>query len=315
MNIESVLTALLAAAVLSSMPLMLAAVGESIGEQSGILNLGVEGTMLIGAFIAFRVSIQYGSIAPGLAAGAIAGAAVGLSFGVLATIARADQVVLGLGLTLAGAGMTGFLFRESYGSDQPLLDFGMSRPFEGFGDAVPVVGPALLDQRWFVYVAWITVVVGHVALGRTRWGLKVRAAGASPFALEAIGESVAGTRIAASTVAGMLTALGGASLALVELGFFTPGLTSGAGFLAIALAMLGRLSPLRVALGSLLFGLLTGLDTGLQIARVNVQPEFSQIAPYLGIVIALVVLGRRGRLPAALGLPYGLNRARGVIKS
>ncbi len=314
MNVETVLTALLAAAVLSSMPLMLAAVGESIGEQSGILNLGVEGTMLIGAFVAFRVAIQYESMMPGLIAGSLAGATIGLIFGILATVTRADQVVLGLGLTLAGSGATGFLFREAYGSDQPLLDFGMSRPFAGVGDVVPVIGPALLDQRWFVYVAWVLVAGSHVALGRTRWGLNVRAAGTSPFALAAVGHSVSRTRIGASIVAGLLTGLGGASLALVELGFFTPGMTSGAGFLAIALAMLGRLSPLRVALGSLLFGLLTGLDTGLQIARVDLQPEFSRMAPYLGIVVALVVLGQRGRLPAALGVPYGRVRLRGGTK-
>lgn len=305
MNVETVITVLLAAAVLSSMPLMLAAVGESIGEKAGLLNLGVEGTMLIGAFVAFQIASRAGNMTTGLAAGAIAGGAVGLAFGVLATIARADQVVLGLGLTLAGSGLTGFLFRESYGSDQPLLSFGMARPFRGAADSLPVVGPALLDQRWFVYVAWIVVAGCHVVLHHTRWGLKVRAAGESPFALEAIGEPVTPIRIGASTVAGTLTGLGGASLALVELGFFTPGLTSGVGFLAIALAMLGRLSPLRIALCSLLFGVLTGLDTGLQIAGVDVRPEFSRMAPYLGVVAALVIVGRRGRLPAALGLPYG----------
>lgn len=304
MNMESVLTALLAAAILSAMPLMLAAVGESIGERAGVLNLGVEGTMLLGAFVAFQVAMRQGNVTTGLLAGAAAGAAIGAAFGVLATVCRADQVVLGLGLTLAGAGISGFLFREAYGSDQPLLDAGMSRPFAGLGDALPIVGPAVFGQRWFVYVAWLLVVGCHLALHRSRWGLKVRAAGVSPFALEAVGGSVTTIRIGASTAAGTLAALGGASLALVELGFFTPGLTSGAGFLAIALAMLGRLSPLRVAVASLLFGVLTGLDTGLQIADVDVQPEFTRMAPYLGIVVALVAIGRRSRLPAALGLPY-----------
>lgn len=308
MTIESVLTALLAAAILSSMPLMLAAVGESVGEQAGVLNLGVEGTMLLSAFVAFRVALHYGNMTTGLVAGAVAGVAIGGAFGTLATVARADQVVLGLGLALAGAGLSGFLFRETFGSDQPLLSVGMSRPFAALGDAFPIIGPALLGQRWFVYVAWLLVVSCHLVLHRSRWGLKVRAAGTSPFALEAVGESVTRTRIGAATVAGGFAGLGGASLALVELGFFTPGLTSGAGFLAIALAMLGRLSPLRVAVASLLFGILTGLDTGLQIAGVDVQPEFTRMAPYLGIVIALVAIGRRGRLPAALGLPYRSGR-------
>ena len=310
MNAEAVLTALLAAAILSSMPLMLAAVGESIGEQAGVLNLGVEGTMLLGAFVAFRVVMQQGNVPVGLLAGAVTGAVIGVAFGTLATVARADQVVLGLGLTLAGAGMSGFLFREAFGSDQPLLDAGMSRPFAGLGTAIPIVGPAVLGQRWFVYVAWLMVISCHLGLYRSRWGLRIRAAGASPFALAAVGESVTRTRIGAATLAGAFAGLGGAALAVVELGFFTPGFTSGAGFLAIALAMLGRLSPLRVAVASLLFGILTGLDTGLQIAGVDVQPEFTRMAPYLGIVIALVVVGRRGRLPAALGLPYASSPSR-----
>ncbi len=310
MNTEAVLTALLAAAILSATPLMLAAVGESIGERAGVLNLGVEGTMLLGAFVAFQVAMSRGNVTIGLLAGAAAGTAIGAVFGVLATVCRADQVVLGLGLTLTGAGISGFLFREAYGSDQPLLDAGMSRPFAGLGDALPILGPAVLGQRWFVYVAWLLAVVCHLALHRSRWGLKVRAAGDSPFALEAVGSSVTSIRIGASTVAGTLAGLGGASLALVELGFFTPGLTSGAGFLAIALAMLGRLSPLCVAAASLQFGVLTGLDTGLQIANVDVQPEFTRMAPYLGSVVALVVVGRRSRLPAALGLPYGAAPAR-----
>ena len=310
MNVEAVLTALLTAAILSSMPLMLAAVGESIGEQAGVLNLGVEGTMLVGGFVAFRVAMLQGNVPAGLLAGAVSGAAIGMAFGTLATVARADQVVLGLGLALAGAGMSGFLFREAFGSDQPLLDSGMSRPFASLGTTLPIVGPAIFGQRWFVYVAWLLVIGCHAALYRCRWGLKVRAAGASPFALAAAGESVTRTRIGAATVAGAFAGLGGASLALVELGFFAPGFTSGAGFLAIALAMLGRLHPLRVAGASLLFGVLTGLDTGLQISGVDVQPEFTRMAPFLGIVLALLVIGRRGRLPAALGVPYGSRPAR-----
>ncbi len=311
MNVESLLTALLTAAILTSMPLMLAAVGESISERSGLLNLGIEGTMLTGAFAAFWATLESGSHLTGLAAGVATGVVIGAGFGALATFGKADQVVLGLGLTLAGAGGTAFLFREVFGSTQPLLSGGFGRPLAGSMDWLPVVGPALTGQRWVVYAAWVVVLAAHLLLARSMFGLRTRAAGEAPLGLEAAGGSVTQARIAAATIGGAMYGLGGAALAIVELGFFTPGVTGGMGFLAIALAMLGRLSPLRVAGLALLFGLLTGLDSGLQVAGVNVRPEFLQMAPYAGMVMALVLLGRRSRLPAALGRPYhGLEARR-----
>ena len=301
---ETILTALLASTILSSVPLMLAAVGESVGEQAGVLNLGVEGTMALSGFAGFWVTLRLDNAIIGLLSGALAGVAVGATFGLLATVGRANQVVLGLGLTLAGTGASGFLFREAFGTDQPLLPDGVGRPLAGFGDWLPVVGPAIADQRWFVFVAWIGVMAVSVWFRRSRAGLKIRAAGESPLALDAVGGDVTRTRLQASVVAGMLTGLGGASLVIVELGFFTPGVTAGSGFLAIALAMLGGSSPPRVALLALAFGALTGLDSGLQVARIDAPTELLQLLPYLGILFALVAIGRGHRLPSALGQPY-----------
>lgn len=301
---ETILTALLASTILSSVPLMLAAVGESVGEQAGVLNLGVEGTMALSGFAGFWVTLRLDNAIIGLLSGALAGVAVGATFGLLATVGRANQVVLGLGLTLAGTGASGFLFREAFGTDQPLLPDGVGRPLSDLGDWLPVVGPAIADQRWFVFVAWIGVMAVSVWFRRSRAGLKIRAAGESPLALDAVGGDVTRTRLQASVVAGMLTGLGGASLVIVELGFFTPGVTAGSGFLAIALAMLGGSSPPRVALLALAFGALTGLDSGLQVARIDAPTELLQLLPYLGILFALVAIGRGHRLPSALGQPY-----------
>lgn len=301
---ETILTALLASTILSSVPLMLAAVGESVGEQAGVLNLGVEGTMALSGFAGFWTALRLDNAIIGLVSGALAGAAIGATFGLLATFGRANQVVLGLGLTLAGTGASGFLFREAFGSDQPLLVNGLGRPVAGFGEWLPVVGPAISDQRWFVFVAWIGVAFGSVWFRRSRAGLRIRAAGESPLALDAVGGDVTRTRIEASAVAGMLTGLGGASLVIVELGFFTPGVTAGSGFLAIALAMLGGSSPPRVALLALAFGALTGVDSGLQVAGVDAPTELLQLLPYLGILLALITIGRGHRLPSALGQPY-----------
>lgn len=283
---------------------MLAAIGESIGEQAGVLNLGVEGTMALSGFVGFWTSLRLDNAIIGLVSGALAGAAIGAMFGLLATFGRANQVILGLGLTLAGTGTSGFLFREAFGSDQPLLANGLGRPLAGFGEWLPVVGPAVADQRWFVFAAWIGVALVSVWFRRSRAGLRMRAAGESPWALDAVGGDVTRTRIEASATAGMLTGLGGSSLVIAELGFFTPGVTAGSGFLAIALAMLGGSSPLRVALLALAFGALSGLDSGLQVAGVDAPTELLQLLPYLGILLALIAIGRRHRLPSALGQPY-----------
>lgn len=310
MSTEAILTVLLASTVLSATPLMLAAVGESLGEQSGVLNLGVEGSLALSGFVGFWAALRSENAIAGLVAGALTGLVLGTAFGALSAYGRANQVVLGLGLTLAGTGASGFLFREAFGSDQPLLENVPGRPFEGFVDWLPVIGPAIAGQRWPVFVAWVGVAVVTLWFRRSKSGLRIRAAGASPLALDAIGISVAKTRIQASSLAGVLTGLGGASLAIVELGFFTPGVTAGSGFLAIALAMLGALSPARVALLALAFGALTGLDSGLQVAGVNAPTELLQAIPYIGILLALVLFGRRHRLPPALGQPYPAGDSR-----
>ncbi|MEJ7902376.1 MAG: ABC transporter permease, partial [Thermomicrobiales bacterium] len=261
MNVEVLLTALVSAAILSSTPLLLAAVGEAISERSGLLNLGIEGVMLVSSLAAFWLTFETGSGAFGLLGGGVLGLLIGVAFGLLATVGKADQVVLGLGMTLAGAGGSAFVFRELYGSDQPLLAQGLGRPFEGLLGWLPVIGPAVADQRWFIYASWALVVAAHLLITRTRLGLRIRAAGEFPLGLEAVGGSVVRVRIAAAAIGGLFSGLGGASLSVAELGFFIPGVTAGAGFLAVALAILGRWSPLRVLGLTLIFGLLTGLDT------------------------------------------------------
>lgn len=294
---------LLMTAVLAAVPLMLAAIGEGIGQRGGMLNLGVEGVMLAGALAAFVVVETTGSFLLGLLAGAAAGGGIGLSFGLLATRFTANQVVLGLGIALAGQGLTGFLFRERYGLTQPLLDRGMARPFDAL-DGIPLIGPMLFGQKWFVYVAWIAVLAAAVILRRTRAGLVLTAAGDAPFSVEAAGIDVGRVRIAAATAGQALGGLGGAALAIVEVGFFSPGFTVGMGFIAIALAMLGRQDPVRIAVLALVFGLLRGLGTAIQLTDLHIRSEFLEMIPYLGVILLVIVLGRRAQLPAALGLAY-----------
>ncbi len=299
----TVVETLLMAAVLAAVPLMLAAIGEGIGQRAGLLNLGVEGVMLSGALAAFVTVETTGSFLLGLGAGAIAGGAIGLVFGVLSTRFGANQIVLGLGVALAGQGVTGFLFRERYGLSQPLLERGMSRPFNAL-DGVPLVGPMLFGQKWFVYVAWVGVVLIALALRRSRAGLVLRAAGDAPFSVEAAGVDVGRVRTLAATAGQALGGLGGAALAIVEVGFFTPEFTVGIGFIAIALAMLGRQDPVRIAVLALVFGLLRGLGTAIQLTDLHIRSEFLEMIPYVGVIALVIALGRRAQLPAALGLAY-----------
>jgi simple sugar transport system permease protein len=308
MNLEMVMTALLAAALLSAVPLALASVGEAVGERAGLLNLGTEGVMLLGAFAGFWVSLKSESLGLGLMVGAAIGLISGVTFGLIAVIAGADQVLLGLGFTLAGGGLTAFLFREAFGAHQPLLSGPMGRPMGGIAGSIPVVGPALLGQPWFFYVAWL--IVGGVALMLrvTMFGLRVRAVGDAPDAVDTLGIGVRATRVYAAMCAGTLAGLAGASVSLMELGFFQPYVTHGTGFIAIALAMLGRWNPWRIALMAVLFGALRGLGSGLQLIDVRVQPDLVQLLPYVGVVVALVVTSRGISLPPALGVTWTRRR-------
>nr|MBA2277033.1 ABC transporter permease [Chloroflexia bacterium] len=239
MNVEAVLTALLASALIAAVPLTLAAVGEAIGERAGVLNLGLEGILLLAGFAAFWTALRSGQVILGLLAGLLLGAVVGAAFGWCVVRAQADQVVLGLALTLVGAGLSGFLYREAFGSEQPLLGETLGRPLAGTLEIVPVVGPAIFDQKWIVYVTWLIVGLAAALLHRTRFGREVRAVGEAPFAADAVGVSIVRVRLLAATLTGTLTGLGGAALAVAELGLFRPGMTVGLGFVAVAITMLG----------------------------------------------------------------------------
>ena len=299
----TVLETLLFASVLASIPIMLAAAGEAVGQRGGLLNLGVEGVMLSGALAAFVATEVTSSFTAGLVAGAATGAMIGLLFGIVATRLAASQIVLGLGIALAGQGATGYLFRERYGLSQPLLDASMTRPFAEWSD-IAVVGPMVFGQKWFVYAGLALTITLGVVLRWTRGGLVLRASGDSPFATEAAGIDVGVVRIWAATLGQALVGLGGAALAVVEVGFFTPGMTVGIGFIAIALAMVGRQDPWRIMALALSFGVLKGLGGAIQLTDWHIRTDVLDMIPYIGVILLVVLLGRRVRLPAALGVAY-----------
>lgn len=303
-DLSQLLTAMLATALVAAVPLTLAALGEGFVEQAGLLNLGIEGMMLLGALAAFWTAKETGGYGWGLVAGILVGVLAGGIFGLLAIGMGADQVLTGLALTLTGGGATAYLYRILYTDQQPRLEetAGALR-IPGLSD-LPVVGEAIFAQTWLVYVSWLVIPVAVWILRKTRFGLNVRAVGEYPFAADSAGVNVAATRYVAIGIGGGLAGLGGSFLSVVDLGFFRPGMTAGLGFIAIAIAILGRWNPWRILLGAIAFGLLQSLDRGLQILRIDVRTEFIQMLPYLGIILGLAIFARRVSLPAALGIPY-----------
>jgi general nucleoside transport system permease protein len=303
-DLTDFLTAMLATGLLRAVPLVLASLGDAFSQKSGLLNLGIEGMMLSGAFFGFHAAYRTDNVVLGMLGGIGAGLALALLFGFLTIQLRVDQVLVGLAITIFGAGLTGYLFRDWYGGqnvstrvrarsvDIPLLS------------DIPVIGPALFERQILFYICWALVPVFGYVLYRTRFGLDVRAVGESPFAADAAGVNVLRTRYLAIMLGGIMAGFAGAFLAVADLRIFTVGMTVGQGFIALAITMLGGWNPYRIAIGAILFGMLNALGDSLQIIGVGIRTEFIGMFPYIGIMVAMVVLAGKTSLPASLGIPY-----------
>lgn len=288
----------------ASTPLLLAALGETYTESSGVLNLGIEGIMLSGAFGGFVVALFTGSLLFGFVAGIFIGLALALITGFLTITLGVNQIVVGLGITILASGMTSFLFRILFGTRFPILPVVATKLRIPVLADIPYIGGAVFNQHLVVYLSLALIPVLHILLYRTSFGLKVRAVGEAPISADAGGVDVAWVRFACLLLGGALAGLGGAFLAIGDLSFFVSNMTLGRGFIAIAIVMLGKWNPYRVFLGALLFGVTQSLSSGLQVLGVNVRPEFILMLPYVMVIVALVVIARHTLLPSAFGLPY-----------
>jgi simple sugar transport system permease protein len=302
-------------ALIYGTPLLFAALGELLAERSGVLNLGVEGMMLVGAVMAFWVDQRVHAstevvllLAVGMSA--LSGAILALIHAFLVVTMRANQIVSGLALSIfAGAlGLSSYL-----GNDLSLTDVPGNHQFQDidvFGLAdVPVVGPIVFNQTALVYASWALTVVLVVYLTRTRWGLNVRAVGEAPDAADAMGISVARYRYVHVLLGGALAGVGGACFTLAIVGNWSAGVTGGAGWIAIALVIFAFWRPELCVVGAYLFGGLSALPFALQGHGYNVTPEFWSALPYVATIAVLVLVSsgwgrRRLGAPAALGVPY-----------
>lgn len=291
----------LAAAVRVATPLLIAALGETVSERGGIINLGLEGAMLAGALAA-----MLGAEASGPWVGVMlslgAGVLLAMVLAVTAIWLGADQVIAGTALTLGAVGLTGAVYTQTHGI------VGASPSIETLGPVslpglsrIPLVGPALFEQPVLVYVGFALVPTIWFILYRTRWGLQLRAAGESPVAARAAGVRVGWVRAGGVLLGGALGGLAGGTLVLAQVGTFAERMTAGRGFVAIAIVVLGRWHPWGVAVGALLFGLLTALQFLFQALGLAVPYQLFLMLPYLLTLLALASLGGRSASPASLG--------------
>ncbi|MEP0322209.1 putative B6 ABC transporter permease subunit 1 [Bauldia litoralis] len=300
---EIFLSALLFGAVTAAVPLLLAGLGEQMSEKAGVLNIGIEGMMIAGAYVGFLVAFMSESLWLGFLGGAVAGMAVSSIMVLLCVRLGLNQIVIGIGLTLGLEGLTALLHHFQFSRTYPRLPAADVLAIPGLAD-IPVLGPALFQHNLLVYLSVALVFVMGFIYRRTQLGLNLQAAGDKPSALDIAGVDVVTTRTVAVLTTGALAGLGGAYLANVGAGIFVPFITNGAGFLGIVLAMLARGRPLWVLFGALLFGISLSLTTALQVAGINIPTDVIQMIPFLAVMVMLVIFGRKSSLPAALGLPY-----------
>jgi ABC-type uncharacterized transport system permease subunit len=293
---------LIAATLRVATPLILGTLGELFSERSGILNLGIEGTMFLGAFVGFAVGFNTGSLWLGLLAAVLAGVLAGLMMGLLVVRLGVNQHVSGLGMTLLLTGLSLYGYRMVFGerSVQPSIEtFSKLSPFNG----VPALGP-IFEQYALTYIAILLIPLVWFILYRTPFGLNMRAAGENPEAADAAGISVFRTRFIALMISGGLMAAGGAFLSLAQLGSFIFGIIAGRGWVCIALIIFANWEPIRVLWGALLFGGVSALQLRLQSAGVKLPYELFLALPYLVTILALALAKRSTIAPAALLKAY-----------
>jgi general nucleoside transport system permease protein len=295
---------LLAAGIRIAAPLIFAAIGEIFAERAGVLNIGLEGTMLIGTWAAFMGMFFSGSGAIGVLAGVAGGILVTAILGYVCINQGANQIIAGIVINIFAVGFTSLTYRHMFRSEIPTVESFASLPLPLLGE-IPIVGRVLFHHTILVYLAFFLVPVASFIIYRTQLGLCLRAAGELPAAVDTAGVNVLGVRYAGLLLCGAFAGLGGAALSIGQLDQFNDNLTAGRGFIALAIVLLGRWDPYKVAFGSILFGVADALQLRLQVLDFAVPKELLAIIPYVLAIAAMALFVKRIRLPAALGRPYG----------
>ena len=293
-------------------PYLYAAIGETFAQRSGVLNLGVEGIMLMGAYSGFYVLFKTGNPWLGLLAAALVGGVLGLAMAFISVTLQAEQGISGIGLYMVGLGLSSLLFKTTLGTVQgktgfPELKFCLSSLGLSSNTClskVPVVGEIFLNHSILVYGAFALAPLAWWVLNKTTWGLNIRAVGQNPQAADSLGVSVARVRYATVTLGGVLAGIAGASLSIALLNLFQEGMTNGQGFIAVALVYFGSWTPFGVLAGALLFSLVNALQLWVQVLGLKVPADVAVMLPYMLTILALAIPFRRALQPAALTKPF-----------
>lgn len=283
-------------------PYLFASLGEMFAQRSGVVNLGVEGIMLMGAFSGYYVVLLTGNPWLGLLVALIVGALLGLLMAVISVTMQAEQGISGIGLTLFGVGLSSLLFKVLVGSPTGVSGF---QPVEiPVLSSIPIVGDLFFDYEIPTYIAFVLVPISMYVLMRTTLGLKIRAVGQNPQAADSLGVSVPRVRYATVIFGGAMAGVAGASLSVGILDIFQENMTNGMGFIAVALVYFGGWRPLGVLAGALLFSMVNSLQLWAQVLNLPISPDFAVMLPYILTIVVLALTARQIRQPAALTKPY-----------
>ena len=301
------LQSILAATWRMATPILYAAVGEVFSEKAGIINIGLEGVMLIGAFSAYAVAFESGSLWLGLLAAIIAGILSGLLFALFTITIKANQIVVGAAFNMIGMGITGFLYRTMYSVSATPLNLKTFPAIEiPFLSSIPFFGEVLFKHNIMVYGTLLVVPLATFVLYKTAFGLSIRAVGEHPKAADTVGVNVFRIRYVSVMIGTAMAAIGGAFLVLAYADQFVEGVVSGRGFIALAVVVFGRWKPWGTLWSSLLFGVFYALQLRIQaMPDVNIPYQFLQTLPYLATILVLIGFNKsRVKSPKTLGVPY-----------
>ena len=295
-----VATSVLYSAIQFGLPLALAAMVGVMCERTGVVNIGIEGTMLLSAFTSFFIGAIMKSTLIGLAVGVLTGAVVGLLVAVMSVTWKMDQIIAGVIINILAAGLTSFLYRQNYSIPSTLDPIDL--PIIGNW---PIIGPVLSAHGPITYFGILFIIGLWFALYKTPWGLRSRSVGEHPSSADTAGVSVTKLRYLNVTIAGAVGGLAGAYLSLEAVGIFERGFTAGKGFTALAIMIFGRWNPLGAFGAALFFGLSQSIANQLMIDEVvHIPPQFINMLPYVLTIVILALSAGKVRPPAAEGIPY-----------
>jgi len=300
------LTGMLVTSVISATPIALAALSGIYSERSGVVNIGIEGMILMGAFLSVVVASVTHSLLLGFLAGILGGLLLGVLHAVLSIRYRINQIISGTGIIILSLGITNYFYRAFLNPNPALNNSGAvlaSLPIPLLW-RIPVIGPILFNQSPVIYIMFLMIIFTHIFYYYTKWGLRIRSVGENPKAADTLGINVFTLRYISVLISGAIAGFAGAYMSIGQIGFFQESMSAGKGFLGLAAMIFGNWNPGGAFLGSIIFGFFDSWQNKLSILQVGIPSEFLSMAPYIATMIVLAGFIGRARMPAADGTPY-----------